>query len=232
MPVNAARLVAGAALTLLGLASGGCEGAREPLRYEFLLRVEADRGAPVPDARVDYMGSGIGQTGTDGTVRLGARGVEGDVVAFQIKCPAEFLSPTKPLSVVLHSMANPSRVPEYHVACPPLLREVVVAVRAENGPNLPLMYLGREIARTDESGAAHALLSVAPSEPVELVLDTNSASGQRLHPKNPALSFVVPPHDDVVLFDQRFTMDPDPKPRAAAALRPQGPIRITTPHAY
>ena len=127
-------------------------------------------------------------------------------------------------------MASPSSVPEYDVACPPLLREVVVAVRTENGPNLPVMYLGREITRTDESGAAHVLLSVAPSEPVEIVLDTNSLAGQRLHPKNPALSFVVPPHDDVVLFDQRFTVDADPKPRAAAALRPQGPIRIPTPH--
>jgi hypothetical protein len=217
-----------AALVSLSACVVGCDGGREPPRYEFLLRIEADPGIPVAGARVDYLGTSVGQTGPEGTARLSARGAEGDVVAFQITCPPGYLSPPKPLSLVLHSMTGANRVPEYDVSCPPLLRKVVLAVRAENGRNLPVVYLGREIARTDESGAAHALLDVAPSEPVEVVLDTNTPAGQRLHPKSPSLSFVVPPHDDVVLFDQRFSVEPERAPHSYAPVPPRGPIRLTT----
>jgi len=89
------------------------------------------------------------------------------------------------------------------------------------------VYLGREVARTDESGAADALLDLAPSDPVEVMLDTSGAAGQHLHPKNPSLTFVVPPHDDVVLFDQRFTLDPERAPHPNAPAAPRGPIRLT-----
>ena len=53
------------------------------------------------------------------------------------------------------------------------MRRVVVAVRAENGPNLPVTYLGRAVGRTDASGAAHVLLAMHPGDQFSLGLDTS-----------------------------------------------------------
>jgi hypothetical protein len=88
----------------------------------------------------------------------------------------------------------------------------VVAVRAVRGPDLPLYYLGREIARTDRHGAAHALLMAAPGDTLSLTLDTSAPQHAQLMPQRPELRLTMPEHDDLVVFDQAFTL-PKPKPR-------------------
>ena len=52
-----------------------------------------------------------------------------------------------------------------------MLRRVVVAVKAENGPNLPVMYLNHAITRTDPSGAARFVLDVAPGAQFKVTLE-------------------------------------------------------------
>jgi hypothetical protein len=102
---------------------------------------------------------------------------------------------------------------------------LVVAVRAQNGLNLPLRYLGREIARTDESGVCHALLQLPPSESVTLTLDTSGAD--KLRPKSPEFKFTVPPHDEVVVFDQSFAREVEPKPAVRRRRKVVvGPVRL------
>ena len=67
---------------------------------------------------------------------------------------------------MLRRLAEPSKVPAYQATCPPTTRAIVVAVAAENGAGLPVLYLGREVARTDASGAASVLLHAVPGEPI------------------------------------------------------------------
>ena len=108
------------------------------------------------------------------------------------------------------------------------MRSLVVAVRAKNGPNLPVKYLGRELARTDAEGVAHALLKVAPSEQVTLVLDTSDPAHERLRPKNPEYTLVMRARDEVAVFDQTFTLQPLPRAKAKALQpTPIGPQKIT-----
>ena len=82
---------------------------------------------------------------------------------------------------------------------------MVVAVKAENGPNLPVMYLNRMITRTDASGAAHFALEVAPNTQFQVTLDTSDNT--KLKPPSPTKPFTVPQHDDILLFDQKFDVE-------------------------
>ena len=91
------------------------------------------------------------------------------------------------------------------MTCPPTLRRVVVAVKAENGPNLPVVYLNKVITRTDVSGAAHFALEVAPGAQFQVTLDTGENT--KLKPPSPSKPFTVPQHDDILVFDQKFEVE-------------------------
>jgi hypothetical protein len=136
-----------------------------------------------------------------------------------VTCPDGFQSPTKPIQVVLKRLADDKK-PEYDVACPPTNRTVVVAVRADGGGNLPVLYLGREIARTDGSGAAHVMLKLKPDESFDLVLGTTENAS--LRPQNPFASFAVKERDEVFVFDQKFELE---KKKIVRGGR-KGPVRI------
>jgi hypothetical protein len=106
---------------------------------------------------------------------------------------------------------------------------VVVAVRAEETADVPVMYLGREVARTDACGAAHVLMSAPPNTRVTIELRTTGAAGGRLRPQNPSLIFVVPDRDEIVAFDQRFTLEPvarRPRPVVHESAPDRGPVRL------
>jgi hypothetical protein len=147
----------------------------------------------------------IGTTGADGRAILTVTGQEGDVTDVAIKCPADLQSPSKPLSVRLTRIADSNKAPEYGVPCPPMLRRVVVAVKADNGANLPVVYLNKPITRTDASGAAHFALEVAPGAQFTVALDTSDSP--RLKPQNPSKPFTVGQSDEILVFEQRFDME-------------------------
>ncbi len=175
--------------------------------YEITVKVESDPGRPMPGAEVLQQNTKVAATGIDGTTGLKLRGSEGETIMFTVRCPEGYQSPSKPIAVTLRRITGPMRRPEYATACPPTTRAVVVAVRAENGANLPVLYLGREIARTDESGAAHALLQLKPDDTFQLMLGTEGEGGDRLRPQNPVATFVVKRQDDMVVFDQAFVVE-------------------------
>lgn len=185
----------------------GCK-ALEPIPpppLEVLIHVSGDPGRPIKDAFVTYNGQKVSQSGADGVAPLKLTGKDGEVFDVSVTCPEGFLSPSRPVQVVLKRLADPTKKPEYDVSCPPSQRTVVVAVRADGGPNLPVLYLGREVARTDASGAAHVMFKLKPDEQFDLVLGTGD--NDRLRPQNPFASFVVKERDEVFTFDQRFELE-------------------------
>jgi hypothetical protein len=98
----------------------------------------------------------------------------------------------------------------------------VIAIRAEHGPNLPLMYLGRELARTDGSGAAHLMLEVASEDIVELVLDTSAQP--RLRPRSPILRIQPGSRDELTGINQDFTVLKPPVVKKV--VKAVGPVRL------
>jgi hypothetical protein len=189
------------------------------------ITVESDPGDPLPGAQVLFHGKLVGISSATGTVALTLTGPEGQMFDLSIQCPEGHRSPAEPLSIVLRRLGDSGVAPEYKASCPPLVRPIVVAVVADKGPNLPVMYLGREIARTDDLGAASVLLQGTPGEQVTLSLSTEDKSARQLRPKDPAMTFNVRDQSDVFLFDPHFSLPPKPKPQVAVAT---GPVKIKT----
>jgi hypothetical protein len=213
------------ALAVLGgpLAAGCIDAGSSNQKYEFVIRIHGDPGRPLAGVPLSRAGEKIAVSDARGTIVLAAHGQEGETLAFEVVCPNGHRSPSKPLSIVLRRLTERDRRPEYSVSCPPHKRTLVVAVRADNGPNLPVRYLGREVGRTDAAGAAHVLLETQAEDSIELTLDTSGQPG--LRPTNPAARFPVSTRDELVSFNQSFEL---PKTKSVVFRKPvpRGPRRI------
>ena len=217
------------ALGALSLGTLGCAGdQKQKPTVEVLIKVTGDPGKAIKAANIVFGGKTIATTDETGTAKLTLSGNEGDSYDVQVKCPQGFQSPTKPLSIALHRLAEPSTLPEYEVACPPTTRTIVVAVRADNGPGLPIMHLGRVIGRTDGSGAATVLLdNLDADSQFELLLDTSAKGNEQLRPQNPSSAFTVKRSDDVFTFDVKFIVEKKATVWHAAPKK-TGPIALPT----
>jgi hypothetical protein len=215
-----AALVAGLPLLVL------CACSEPPShRYEFVIRVQSDPGRPLANAFVRFGTRTMGPSKEHGAIVLGTHGVEGERIQLSIECPEGHVAPEAPLTVQLRKSGDGKR-PEYPVSCPPTQRTLVIAVRAANGPHLPVRYLGQELTKTDSKGAAHVLIKAAPNEDLQLVLDTSSHP--ELRPQNPSVRFQASQQDDIFVFDHEFVVAKTAPRRAArpAGKKPSGPIKI------
>jgi len=216
------RTALGAPL-LFALPAGtdGCNLKPEPpAPFEILINVTSDRH-PLPGAVIMKGGKEGPSTGTDGRVSVKIGGQEGESVDLTVKCPADYVSPTKPISVLLRRNGG-GKLPEFDASCPPTIRHLVVAVRADNGANLPVRILNQEVGRTDGAGAFTYVKALRPNEGIEMTIDTSS--NPRLSPKSPSKSFTMAGFDDVMTFDQKFDQAPPPRPPVVRG--PQRPIQI------
>lgn len=202
-------------LALLSAMTAGCTEPPPPDPFQISIKVESDPGKPVPGASISRSNKLLGTTNVEGRVNLKIGGVEGEFTDVTVTCPEGFQTPLKPLSVKLTRLADKTKVTEYAVSCPPAMRRVVVAVRAENGPNLPVMYLDRPVTRTDAGGAASFALEVPPGSQFTVAL--NTIERRDIKPISPSKLFVVGQQDDVFLFDQKFDVE---KPKY---VKPAGP---------
>jgi hypothetical protein len=166
------------------------------------MKVESDPGRPIAGASVTRGNRHLGTTGPDGRATLRIAGVDGEITDVIVTCPEGYQTPARPVNLRLTRFAERSKIPEYAVQCPPAMRRVVVAVRAENGPHLPVLYVDKVVTRTDAAGAASFALEVPPGAQFTVALST--AERKDITPKNPSKLFVVGPQDDVFLFDQKF----------------------------
>ena len=210
-----------AVIGLSGTASLGCGGLDPPSQkpFQFYVKVESDPSRAVPGASVLRNNTSIASTGLDGKAMITLKGSEGEITDVFVKCPETFQSPSKPLSVRLTRLsADESKIPEYLVSCPPNTRHVVVAIKADNGPNLPVYYLNDLVTRTDLSGAAHFALKVPPNSSFTVRLDTNESP--KLKPPNPTRTFQVGAADDILVMEQKFEAD---KPKYVAPVKPTLP---------
>jgi hypothetical protein len=212
--VNGSRVLVG---LMVVLGSTGCERAA-PISQVHRVVVQAETAGHQPLAEVEVLRHGrvVGKTSATGSLTLHLEGSEGQRFELEARCPATYVPERQPLSVTLRRLVETGKLPTYRVDCQPSTRTSVVAVRATNGPDLPVMYLGRELARTDSSGVAHVALTLRPGERYELSLDT---AGKPLTPKNPRAVFVVGNEDELVFFDQRF----QGRKAAGASARPRLP---------
>jgi len=212
-----------AVAVVVALSCAGCKHSLEapPPAFEVLVKVESDPNRPLERAAISRQERELASTGADGRARVTLEGRDGEVTELTVRCPPTHEQP-KPVPVALRRFEG-GKIAEYSVRCAPLVRRAVVGIRAENGPNLPVVFLGSVVARTDASGAAHFALDVKPGETFEVELKTDGQP--KLLPKNPTRVFVMPPRDELLLFSQTFNGEKK-RPVYRAAPRGQGPKKM------
>jgi hypothetical protein len=206
------------------LASSGCAAKRTP-EFQFIIHAESDPGQALAGVSFSTLGRPLGVTDRDGVLVASLRGASGESAELKVSCPPGYRDVSEKLTVRLREHAQRGVRPEYGVRCAPVVRRLVVAVRASGISNVPVQILGKEIARTDRDGVAHALLELPPGEALVVKLDTSARAHTSLMPHDPELRIVMPEHDEVVLFDQAFSRPPPPR-RQRPKPEPVGPQPI------
>lgn len=209
------RLACGVCLAALGAScsvKGSEPGAPAPAGFPLLVRVHSEGQTPVPGVTLALGTQTLGTTDQNGTLRITLQGEEGEKAALSVKCPPAYASPERPLVIGLRRLAGGSTPVRFDAECFSLLHSVVVGVRAENGPHLPILRLKTVVGHTDDAGIAHVLLQASSNEAVALTLDTTGRAG--LLPQNPTLDFVTHDRDELVLVSQKFTLKAAPRPHA------------------
>ena len=208
-------------LIALAFAIGACAREQPPPVYDCMVRVSSDPDTPLAGVGVLRDGQQIGVTPANGGARVRLAGAEGANITLAIRCPEGYRQTSDGVSVILRSVADSAHIPEYSFTCPPVRRRIVVAIRADGGPHLPVLYLGKELTRTDRFGTAHVLLELPPDSQFELTLATTAADARKLRPQNPTAKFFVHDQDDVLSMVQSFAKPPPVKQAKAP-----GPIRL------
>jgi hypothetical protein len=194
-------------LTLLALALAACKP-EPPPPFDISIRVLTD-GKPMAGAVITKAGRDGPTTGADGRVALKIVGQEGESVDLMVRCPSGYVSPKTPLSAGLRRISN-GKAPEYTASCPPAKRTMVIAVRADQGPNLPVKIANTLVGQTDVNGAFTYMLALAPGESVDVTLMTEAF--ERIESeRNPTKTVVMAPNDDVVTVYQKIAWKPPPR---------------------
>jgi len=190
--------------------------------FEVMVRATTPQGQPVKGAQLLLDNKAVGSTIDDGSAVMKFVANEGESYDLVVQCPQGFQAPQKPIRVTLRKLADSKR-PEFATSCAPSSQVLVVAVRAEGGANLPVMYLNNEIGRTDDSGAANVALRLAPIEVFDNKPATTETGAETLRPQNPTMTFTVKDRDDIVHFEQKFTREVI---RKVVRGGPKGPKKI------
>jgi hypothetical protein len=219
-------------MTVFSLLALACsEEAEPPPRYPFTFATHAD-GDPLPAVQVLVNEQPVGTTNAEGLLRVDLTGPPGAQVRVQAVCPAGHRDAE---GAQVHNLrrvqaidpAVSARGIEVSFGCPPEHRSGVVVVRTHDQVGVPVMLDGREVARTDESGAAHVQVAMAPGTIFQVRLDTQHNA--MLRPTSPSQSFTLPDHDEVFVYDQHFDVEEPPRRRVRRpAARPVArlPVRI------
>lgn len=194
----------------------------EPPRYPFTFHAHAD-GRGLAGVQISVNDAPVGVTNEQGILQVDLTGPEGAPVRISAACPEGHRDADGPKMQNLRRInsldpAAAARGIEVTFGCPPEHRNAVVVVRTHDQADLPVLLDGREVARTDASGAAHLAVAMLPGTTFQVLVDTRH--NERLRPRSPTVSYTVPDHDEVFVFDRRF--EEEKKPRAR---RPRSPAR-------
>jgi hypothetical protein len=209
-----------AAVALSGLlALVAC--AAEPPNPTFPVTFVARADRPLAGVAIAIEGGArLGTTGDDGILRVTLSGREGTMVPFRVACPDGYRAPRAMPAMTLRRFvgfdpAAAARGIRVSIECLPSERMAALVLRAGQ-PGLPVLARGREVARTDADGVAHALVVLPPNSTFRVVVDTSQRPD--LRPESPATTLAVADSDEIFVIDQDFAVElparpPAPPPR-------------------
>jgi hypothetical protein len=191
----------------------GCAGGPPTESFEISFHASTDEDEPLGGVRIVTTTNELGTTDEAGDLVLQVRGREGDRVVLGAICPRDHRLLTPPRELVLRkvrSLRGDGAV-RVRVQCAPLVRTMVVAIRAQGQRGLPILVDGDVVTALNEAGVAHVMLSGTTEQRFEIAIDTSS--NPALQPQNPVRVVAIADRDDLVLYDQPFAADePEPEP--------------------
>jgi hypothetical protein len=215
----------------------GCETPPPPtVRLE--VRVLDAEDGPVAGAAVQVNGSPIGSTDPRGTAVTRLEGPEGRRVSVSATCPDGFASKAPQAETLIVRFLRPvylsardedGRPPAPFLPlratkrCYPETQSFVLLVKTDERMSLPVTIHGQVVATTDADGVAQTVVSGAPGQDIEVLIDT---SGQPdLRPEMPTRRLKVPETRQILVFEQNFKKIASKRPRRFRK-RILGPKRI------
>lgn len=204
----------------------GCGGLKPPPPLppqEILVQVSAGEGTPLAGIAVKPSAGTEAITDAQGVARLAIVGEEGAKVNLSVACPEGYAAPA---NITRVTVRRASRAPRFDIPCKGYEHAVLIAFKTKGAPGLPILYLGREIARTDASGLALVELEPKVGETLEFTLDTSDPKLKFLRPQNPERSVRVPDGDEAFTVEQGFVED-KPKVVRAPAKKAVVPIDLS-----
>jgi hypothetical protein len=198
-----------------GFAVVGCQAFQPPPPLppqEMTVRVSAGAGEPLSGVSVRPTSGRPGITDANGVANITLAGDEGTKIDLAIACPDGYAAPA---AVTRVTVRRASRVPELSIPCKPFEHAVVVAFKTTGATNVPILYLGREIARTDDAGFALLELEPKVGETLAFTLDTTDPQFRFMRPQNPERTVLVPDGEEAFTIEQKFVED---KPAAKRVL--------------
>jgi hypothetical protein len=211
-----------------------CSGCKEQavIPFRIMIHIDADVGQPLTDIPIvfrDPQNPGapeleVKRTDAAGNAAIETLRPDGEMLALSVKCPPD-TDPAEPVTLTVRRTEG-NGVTRFERSCRPQIRTVAIVVRAENGPNLPVLYLGQEVAKTDASGAAHFAMKMRAGDTFNVGISTKG--DDKIKPRDPSASLTVGATDEVRLVNVKFDRE---VPKVAAPVRhvvarPTGPIQI------
>jgi len=218
----------------LAVWSSACHPETPLKRFKIIVSSLDDDGATLSDVRVAVNGKEVGSTGPEGGLAIKILAHPGKVVRIQTKCPKAFRDSrdVKTLKLQVFERNEPVNTLRVTSVCKPRTRTAAVLVRAPGWANLPVLWRGQAVGKTDKNGVAHILMAkMSPKTRFQLTLDTSSKP--RLRPKSPSATFALADADRAFTFEQRLEELPAPKKRRRRRkAKPLPPLPEVMPSIY
>jgi hypothetical protein len=197
---------------------GGCKAkAVAPFHFEIIVTNES--GQPFPGVPVMVGERELKKTDAAGKAPIDSSQADGESIVLNLRCPDGFLQ-AEPVTVRVQRTEGQASS-RFDRVCKARYRSIGVVVRAENGPNMPVMSLSQEVARTDASGAAHFVMRQESGQSFQIGL---VVTDPKLKPQSQT-TYQVPVGevDDVVLWNIKFERE---KPKFYVPPKQKGPQNV------
>jgi hypothetical protein len=188
---------------LLSIAAACHEGSVAVVPIFLEIVVESDPAMRLGAVPIRIDGEPVGQTSSQGTLRVPISRAPGRVLRVTHECPLGHHAPSRAVSIRIrhYELERPAPL-SVKLQCRPVTRVAAFVVRAKGGPGLPIFVNGEHIATTNDAGVAHFSRSGPPG--TEYLVEVDANSRPSLLPRSTATLVRLPDANEIFVIAPSF----------------------------